>query len=263
MKKLFFLTLLSTTIIATSCKKDAETAPELPPFSSLAMDFSDFNSSTNTTGKIATDTTWHWGRAAVQVGVWNYVLAVNLAVPVAAFKEAFNHEATYVEASKEWMWTYTVSNENATYTAKLYALVSGKTVSWRMLLSQSGVYSDFEWFTGVSKLDQTGGSWSLNSDPLYKLKFIDIVWSKSATKEEIKYTNVIPGHEGNGSYINYGIEFGADLDAFYDIYLKKENSIENIKWNTTNKNGKVKEPAYYGDDNYRCWGTDLANTICD
>lgn len=262
MKKLLFVALLSGIILNVSCKKETETvaeiAPEIPPLSTFAMDFSNFQSA----GKTASDSTY-WGLSAFEAGIWNYILYVNLAIPVASFKESFNHKAVYVSDTKEWLWTYTVQAANATYTAKLYAKVSGSDINWRMLLSQSGVYSDFEWYTGVSKTDQTSGTWSLNVGPQKKASYIDIAWSKNSTKSEIKYTNVLAGDEGKGTYINYGLTPGTEFDAFYDIYYAKDGSTTNIIWNKANRNGKVKKPTLYGDSDYRCWGTDLANTVCN
>ena len=80
--------------VMSGCKKD-KPAPGLPPTSSMVMDYSEFNSggsgkSAHDGGISPYDSSTAWGWAATNVVIWNVVLTVNLAIPVAAFVESFN-----------------------------------------------------------------------------------------------------------------------------------------------------------------------------
>lgn len=264
MKKLVFAALIAGSLLNVSCKKDPADAPTLPPSTSMDIDFSNFQED-GKTDSTAVDTTKfdHWGRAAIQAGVWNIVLTVNLAVPVLSFKEAFNHTPSYASKNEGWLWTYTVTNASGTYTAKLYGKIVGDSNEWRMLISKAGAFTDVEWYTGTSKNDNSGGSWKLNKNAFNVTEYLNIDWSRSGTKEEIKYTLVEAGIPEYGSYIEYGVDSSLTMDAFYNIYAAKDNHSVDIKWNRTTKEGNVVEPAHYGDNDPRCWDTTLHNTVCN
>jgi hypothetical protein len=90
MKRKAFQITLSALIISVmllaGCEKDKkESAPQLPPLSSLVIN-TDFGA-----GKKSTDTYNNIVAAGLAVGYWNTVLYAYLAVPV-AHAEAFNHE---------------------------------------------------------------------------------------------------------------------------------------------------------------------------
>lgn len=260
MKKILLATVIAVSVLNTSCKKDPEDAPTIPPQDTFEMDFSDFNSS----GKSTVDTTKydHWGRAAIQVGVWNVILTVNLAIPVMAYAESFNHVPSYVSKKEGWLWQYTVSNWTGSYTCKLYGLEDGTTVKWKMLISKSGSYTDVEWYTGVSQKDGSGGTWSLNKDPFNVTPYLGIDWSKAGATKNITYTNIEAGDAGNGSYISYTVDTTQALDANYIIYGKKDDYKVDIKWNRTTKEGNAIELGYYGDSNPRCWDSNVKNIVC-
>src|SRR5690606_24418839 len=98
MKKLSFASVLFLTLLLfQSCLKDNQTdpkgqkAPELPKSEMFIMPFSDFE---EFRGEDDSRTVSHWGYAASTVVAWNAVLTLHLAIPVAAFYESFNHQAT-------------------------------------------------------------------------------------------------------------------------------------------------------------------------
>ncbi len=254
--KITLILLLSAMILNTSCNKKNEEAPEIPPESTFKMDFTDFNNS----NKSMDTTTGNWAHSAANVGIWNLIVTVNMVIPVAAFREAFNHEGEYQEDGS-WIWSYTVSN----HTASLHAKLDGDYVLWEMYLTKSGVYSDFLWYTGKSKIDGTSGTWSLNQSPTVNPNgYIDITWNRDVNTgtADIKYTNVISGGAGNGGYIHYGKDPSLALDAYYNIYAIELDNLTEIEWNITDKNGRVKNPNHFNDSEWHCWTTTLEDTTC-
>lgn len=252
----------SILLINSGCKKDKEPAPEIPPASTFEMSFSDFNNSTKAVMDSTTQANWTF--AATNVAVWNVIIAVNLAIPVAAFRESFNHQGEY-QNDGSWTWTYTYPVVGVNYTAKLNAKKDGDYINWNMYISKQGAYTDFLWYTGRSKIGNTEGTWTLYQNPTTPNEYVDIVWHRNATAgtSDIKYTNVIPGGAENGGYITYGIDPAQSFDAFYDIYNKGADNLTNITWNRTNKNGKVKDPNHFGDSEWHCWDVNLNDTTCN
>lgn len=265
MKKILFGAVIAGSLLNVSCKKDPSEAPSIPPQNTLEMDFSDFQESSKSTEDTVDLTQgWFWGRSVTHVAVWNIVLAVNLAVPVASYAEAFNHTPSYVSKSKGWLWQYTVNHESGVYTCKLYGKKEDDGNHWRMEISKEGSFTDVEWYTGISQEDKSAGSWTLNKNAFNVTPYLQVDWSKDANTgvEQIKYTNIETGTDGEGSYITYGIDPSKDFDAFYEIYGAKEDNTVSISWNTTDKNGQIVEEHFYGDDLPRCWNSQALNDTC-
>lgn len=103
----------------------------------------------------------------------------------------------------------------------------------------------------------------MNKNAYNATNYLDVDWTKSGSKKEIKYTAVEAGTDGYGSYIEYGVDTALTMDAHYNIHLAKDNHDVNIMWNRTTKEGKVKEPKHYLDDEYRCWNAQLKNSVCN
>ncbi|MCX6181938.1 MAG: hypothetical protein NT150_08440, partial [Bacteroidetes bacterium] len=193
-KKLLVLA-MALGVFATSCKKENPAAPELPPASSMSMDDS-FQNGTNKTEGLAS------GLCALAMLQWNATIFVNVAVPVASFKEAFNHEAVYDVNTKEWVWSYNIVVAGKTFTAKLQASASGDEINWKMVVSQQGGFSNFVWYTGVSRKDGTAGTWSLNKEVLTPVTYLNIEWSKDASdaSAKTKFMYVEPNQLKTDSY---------------------------------------------------------------
>jgi len=251
MKKIKSLSLLLIllTVIVSSCNKN-KVAPELPPQSAFTADFSDFNSS-----KAVTDTTMvNWTHAALNVGIWNAIITVGLAVPVASYAEAVkNHEAEYL-GDNTWLWTYSFNVGVNTFTAELYGVLKSETVEWEMYITKSGEYTHFLWYDGVSNLDLKHGAWTLYNKPSDPTELLGIEWNRTTDSTgNIKYTNIVPGGTENGGYIFYGNDANSDLNAYYNIYNKGQDNLTQIEWSQANQNGRVKDMNKFGDDAWHCW----------
>ncbi len=264
MKNLKFKTLLilslSLLLINSGCKKDKEPAPEIPPETTFNINFSDFDNSNKLALDSVTNDNWTW--AATNVAVWNTIITINLAIPVAAFKEAFNHQGEY-QNDGSWIWSYNFGTTG--YSAKLKAKEDGGYINWYMYISKSGTYTDFLWYSGKSKTDNSEGTWTLYQNPTTPNEYVDIQWHRNTTAgtSDIKFTNAIPGGSENGGYILYKIDPSQTLDAFYDIYNKGQDNLTNINWSRTTKEGKIKDPAHFGDNDWHCWNSSLIDTTCN
>ena len=244
--------------------------PEIPPASTFVMDFGDFADG-GAPGRVLDPNDpaagqgipgGNWGWAAMNVGVWNVIITVTLAVPVAAFLESFNHVPEQ-QPDGSWVWSYEVNVAGVIHTAELHALAVGGDIEWNMFISKDGSYTDFNWFSGVSNLVGTEGTWTLNKDPDAPTQLVGIEWHRNPQDEtgDIKYTNIVPAGPENGGYIFHGITAEA-LDAFYEIFNKGQDNVTNVEWNRTTKDGRVKDPAHFGDGDWHCWHTGLQNTGC-
>jgi hypothetical protein len=248
---LFFVAILGGAIIFSSCKKNEEDAPDIPPLSTFQMEYK--LDPADTAGNKNIQSVCNFGKAGINVWAWNLVIGLNLAIPVAAFGESFNHTPTY--ANDVWTWEYSVNHGFTTYTAKLQGSIDGDYSHWEMYLSKSGAFTDALWYSGDSKLDGTEGSWSVNYYPNnVQTPLVDIVWHKDEDTgtSDIMYTNMIPGAAGNGDYVTYGITEDTDYETFYTIYDADLARTIEILFNQTTKVGKIRDSQ-----TTNCWGTEL------
>ncbi len=254
------LVLILLTVVFTSCNKN-KVAPELPPQSAFVTDFSDFNDNAK---NIADTTMTNWGHSAINVGVWNVIISVGLAVPVASYVEAVkNHPAEY-QGDNTWLWSYSFNAGTATFTAELYGVLKSETVEWEMYISKSGEYEHFLWYSGVSNLDNKHGTWTLYNKPSDPTELLGIEWNRATDSTgNIKYTNIVPNGPENGGYIFYGNDNNSDLNAYYNIYNKGEDNLIQIEWSQTYQNGRVKDVKKFGDDLWHCWDETHYDVDCN
>lgn len=268
MKTILNLTLKSALIIAvilmlaSGCKKEDKPAPAIPPQSSFVMDFSDFSNPDDTLGSREITTYHNWGYSYANVVIWQTLLNVSLAVPVASFVESFNHEAVYHPDQDNWTWSYNVTVGLVVYEAQLTGYLQSDSVVWEMRVTKGTDFADFLWYYGKSALNETGGFWILQENPLNPNVLLQIDWHKYADgTKDISYTNIRPGAPENGSYIFYGTAL-TDFDRFYQIYGKSADNLTEIEWSSVNKNGHVKDPHHFGDDVWHCWNEVLVDIVC-
>lgn len=250
----------------------SEEAPQLPPETSMVMDFSSFTGTSNRTILKSvdlnsdpflhntTDPQANYKQAAAVAGIWNLVIYVNMAIPVAAFRESFNHLPTR-EADGTWVWSYTVTASNVVYVATLKGKAVASNVEWSMFLTREGEggFTDFNWYTGTSALDRSQGSWSLNRSPDNPTAFVDISWHHDAAAGtyDIRFTNVMPDHAGKDGYIEHTVTGATPYDARYYVNNTENGNTVNIEWNRTTKEGRVSDPLHYGDtsNDWHYWDT--------
>lgn len=258
-------------IVIMGCNKNTTesegTPPEIPPASSFVMDFSDFSNADTNSASIQFNksslTYQNWWWAAFNVGVWNAIIKVGLAVPVAAFLESFKHQPAQ-QPDGTWVWSYNFIVNNVEHHAELHGSLETNATTWKMYISKEGFYQDFLWYTGEADLSLSQGSWTLNNKPADPNPLLQIEWHRNATENtgDIKYMNIVPNGPENGGYIFYGIQTSTTFDAFYDIFNKGKDNHTNIEWDRTTKEGRVKDPAHFSDSDWHCWDDQLQNQVC-
>jgi len=241
---------------------DASDAPEIPPLSTFLIDFSSF-ADAGASRPAEAVTSVNWGHAAFTALVWNTLITVGLAVPVAAFAESFNHVPLQT-ADGSWLWSYSVTAGSQVYTAKLYGSLVAAGTHWEMFITKHGVYDDFLWYTGDADLTLTEGSWMLNRSPEQPHPLLEIAWHRDPQEgtADIRYSNVESGNPEQGGYILYGTTVFDQYDGFYDVYNKGQDNHTDAEWDFENGDGRVRDPRHFGDNDWHCWDEDQQDVIC-
>lgn len=78
---------------------------------------------------------------------------------------------------------------------------------------------------------------------------------------DIKYANTVPGSPESGGHIFHGIIDEA-FDAFHEIYNTGHDNVTNIECSRTTKDGRVKDLAQFGDQDWHCWATAVQDIDC-
>jgi hypothetical protein len=256
-------------ILISGCKpKNDYTKPTIPPESAFAIDFSAMDSN-QVKSMAEKEGAGNFLHAGVQVWIWSFLINATLAIPVAAYKVAISQVPENID-DDVWLWSFTVGVENNQYTAELTgkSVDEGANVEWNMDLSYDAPligFENFAWYTGTMNAEITEGQWILHEGPFKDWKFIQIDWTRSLTADvwDIKYTNIKDGDGGIGDYINHGFTADTDFNAFFNIYDKSEDNLVQIQWNRTYNNGRVKNPKYFGNEEWHCWGQDYLDCECE
>ncbi len=244
------------TFFLTGCEKekDKEKGPDLPPITTFAIDLSDFTSA----GELkSVDPKSNFHLVVGAVSYWNLVLSAAMVIPVAAYAEAFNHDAVRLD-NDTWQWTYAVNNE---YNAKLTADVMNDSVYLSMNIEKADASMDVVWFTGKCDILRTGGEWTVNDVPLAsQTAWLFIEWNADYEDKtfDVKYLNVRPGADYEDSYIEYGITNSTDYNAYYNLYNSETNMLYEVDYNTETHVGTVTDGL-----NQLCWDESFNNTICN
>ncbi len=272
-KTVSILILLILLSIFPGCERKGD-PPILPPSETMLIDFGNFISATKSSSVtefskgLKDIPNLNWSVAASIAGVWNTLIAVNLAIPIAAFQKAVNTKPVYLD-NKKWQWKYSVDVLAATYIARLTGQITSSEVKWEMYITREGVggFAEFMWFEGSSATDGKSGYWILYKSHQEQVPFLRIDWEITDTKVGfVKYTYIKEDSPLKNSYIEYGLTTG-NLDAFYNVYLFEEESLNrfvnvNIEWSTTGHFGRIKAPDFFGDSNWHCWDENGNDTEC-
>jgi hypothetical protein len=250
------------------CKKDTQNTsipPSLPPVESMTLPLDGFNNSGLKSSNSQKSNVW-FGVSAITVAVWNGVIGLTLAVPVASFAEAFKHERIQIN-NNLWRWSYNVNVATDVYTAELEANVSNNQVYWNMYISKTGAnsFSRFKWYEGVSMPDGTSGSWTMYKSPAEHNSFLAIIWHKNTITRtsDITFSNILNGDGNKGGYIKYEKTNARLYDANYTIYGSAEAKTVAIKWNSITTSGSITVNQNNVNDGPHCWDASKADlTVC-
>lgn len=250
-----------------SCKKDKGDPPQLPPYESMVIDFSNFTSlkkSVNFAAVKGTESST-WEFAAGVAGVWNSLISSNINIPLAAFEAAVNYKAVY-QSENLWQWSYDFNEGSEAYKARLQGKITTNTVTWKMYITYEGtaMFKDFLWIEGTSKSDGSGGQWTFKESPHSDVQLFKDDWTKSGDEvTSVKYT-YMKNDTNKDSFINYLLLTAGNFDSSYKIYFSNGLfSDSDIEWNVTTKDGRLKCVDYLQDENWYCWDTNKINKVCD
>jgi predicted small lipoprotein YifL len=263
MKKVISVSLIIIIIsgLFCGCEKKGN-PPTLPPAETMTMDFSDFTAGRKSATAVENI---NWSLAATIAGVWNTILAVNIAIPVASFHLAANNQPVYLD-NKKWEWKYNVDVIGAVYKARLTGQIRSADIKWEMYVAREGVgsFAEFLWFEGTTNLDGKSGQWILNHSQQFQEPMLRIDWALTGSNVgSIKYTYIRDLKDNRTadpfktSYIDYGLTAGT-YNAFYNVSVNLSGTpgdfkIVNIEWSTSLHKGHIKAPYYFGDSIWHCW----------
>lgn len=270
------LVILLAVLLVTGCKKDKDKGdpPVLPPAGSMLIDFSNFmpgKKSDSFDASKGTPTS-NWDYASGVALIWRAVINTTLAVPVKAFQAAVGKDPVYAD-DNTWQWKYdaaiSVDNVSMTYKVRLTGQVRENDVLWKMYLAKEGTnpFSEFIWFEGTSEKDGTGGQWTLKQGPADQVPLLRIDWTGTGTNiSTVKYTYIRNGDPFKESYIEFGREMiTGPYNAYYDIsyYNGAQFADVDVKWNTSDKTGRVMAPLYFPSSDWYCWDGNYNNVDCE
>lgn len=241
----------------TACEKNPEVM-ELPPAESLKIDFSTFPEGVD--AKKSVEITNNWFYSAANILVWNTVVSLNVALPIVAYAEAFNHDPIYL-GDESWEWAYDVVSGGITYGVSLVgARIDNQTFSMEMNIS--GPLSSFTWFTGVVRYDHTEAVWTLRHTPAAPVDYLTVTYTRGLEPGvyTTKYEVIDPANDLYEGYVEYGYNAEADMDAHYTI--STNDAAIYIEWNIETSAGRVMAESQYGDALWHCWDTQLYDIDC-
>lgn len=259
------LSVIMILAVLSSCSEEEDsftpgTAPEIPPVESMLINFDNFKEETREGGREMSQL--NWGVAALQVGTWNVIITLNLAIPVAAFQASLTSTPEFDRDRGLWVWRFDYDFLGRTYSSELTGKINGDQVEWQMFISQENGFQDFLWYTGTMNLDGTEGFWFLNENVDSPNALLRIHWEKESENiARVKYSNVKEGDPNFDSFIEYGIQDG-DLDRFYNISITSTENMTNIEWSNVNNEGRIKNPSFFNDDDFHCWDSSFDDIEC-
>ncbi len=272
----FFFALLLSISFFTACEKGTvspepvvpEETPTIPPLESFVMPFSNF-ADLDTSGVAGAadtrDSYQNWFYAGTNILVWNTVLTINMVVPIATFRESFNHNPVFV-GNGTWEWAYDTNVNGVIHKAALRGkfINAGQDVNWTMTVSKVGGFSNMEFYSGVVAADGSKASWTLNHRPNNPEPLIAIDYEKDPTTNDewIRYTNIVPNNPDNGDYIEYRTHSDLTFNRAYDVFLSENNFLQ-IEWDEPAGDGRVKNHFKFGDDEWHCWDADQMDMDCE
>lgn len=271
-KQLLLLILFVAALTACESEEEIPDPIEIPPVESFVMNFDDFKVENNKSKLALNETYVNWTYSFFNVAIWNTILTLNMAVPVAAFANSFNYEPEYL-GDFTWQWSYTVPGFTSEYSARMTGTLGDTNIKWEMYISKTGIgaFDEFMWFEGSSAIDGNSGNWSINTDYLTPTPYLIINWTKSGEQiGTIKYTYTHAGENNDinlmdGSFVQMSLQEG-NYDAAYNILYSDTLATEfidiNIEWDRETYFGRVKSPAFYLDENWHCWDHTGADTDC-
>jgi hypothetical protein len=165
-----------------------------------------------------------------------------------------------------WEWSFDFTFDNVDYVCTLTGTrMNDEEFSVEMVTAEAPTPSlKSLWLDGVARYDHTSAFWTLYEEG--NQAALEIEWNKDLETEEadLTYTYVKPDQAETGSFISWTYHPEEIYDATYSISMSDNTT--HIEWNLSTIEGRVKSPAFFGDDNWYCWDSyanGLADIDCD
>lgn len=277
MKKLHLIFALAFgLIVLTSCDPQApisqEEAPEIPPTEMFSMPTTALSTMEPDTATPMPNATYkNWTFSAINLVVWHTAIVLNAGVPTAAFSHALQQRPVFIGNSTfEWSYVY---NSPPILGGKSYDVVltaqyvnGNQQVQWIMKVSEFGTNVSFEWYRGLSNVDFSQATFTVNRNPASPEAYLRIDYERTSTAGDfnIRYTSVSPSDPGVGGYLEYREDSQASFDRAFDIVGGANNPGEfiEIQWNKLDEDGRVKSPGFFNDSDWHCWDGNQVDVGC-
>ncbi len=262
------LLLLLTVSCDSSLTSFHEQPPELPPVSSMMMNFSGFDqgqSKAIPAPELNAESVNYsnFGNAAVRVLIVKSAVNLNLAIPKAILIAAHSAEPELNE-NNEWVWSYSNTAEGKDFEVRLVASSeNGNDVLWQFFITNTELDLDNHlFFEGVTSTNAQSGTWTY-----YQLlgdesgdAISEVSWNIVNEEQRQLRLDILSDRNGNlGDFIEY--ELDAPIKRVTYFNAEKEETAE-IEWNSETLAGYLIAPDY-NEGERACWGSNLANTPCD
>jgi len=255
MKPLLSLLLIFSILSLTNCSKnpaepqEQPEQPQLPPESSMKLDLSFFETSSNSgLAKATTFTKKNWTNAALRVFVINTTVLVGTAVPVALFVKAASQKPEWNSDDAKFHWIYSLTHASIQFEADLagWIDVDDKSVVWEMYVSSNTHVPElvkFLFYEGHCKVTNNEGYWILYHDkyPEIKKEWYRIDWTNDGDKQTLTFRNILVGSEYENDELNYLVNGSERKITLYDA---SQNQTTEIYWDAVTGAGYLWAPDY-------------------
>ena len=242
-------------------------APSLPPTSLFTIPTQSFGLVSDKESSSTRNEKSNWIHAGLNVLVWNSVVFINTAVPIAAFSHSFEYKPEFL-GNKTWEWKYQYQAPPVDGSKKYDVSLTGKYISnieevaWTMTVTEEGNSNGFVWFEGVVSTDHSMARFTVNKDPQDPKPYMEISSSRNLDSNDvtIRFSNILANDPGKGDYIEWRTHNGNEYDRAYDVFTNDD--LLEIEANESSKEGRVKHPSHFNDDEWQCWDSDKFNIDC-
>ncbi|HKK46064.1 MAG TPA: hypothetical protein VJ964_11125 [Balneolaceae bacterium] len=262
---LFVYSLIGLLFLTVSCTDNpptiGDTPPELPPSSSMNMDFSGFqnNQKINNT---ETQSSNNFGHAVAAAIIMKAVVDANLVIPKILLTAAANSDAQLNDNDK-WEWSYSKTADGNTYSVRLVASRDGSgTITWDCYVTNSNLnLNDQLFFSGTTNSDATEGTWTYynlqNTGSQEEVSQIN--WTVNGQDNvNLKLQVTSDRNDNKGDYIKYTFDGTLKTATYYDASTDETTEIQ---INVDTHIGYFISPNY-NNGMQSCWDNSFQDTAC-
>ncbi len=267
-----WLTLCAASIVFWGCGSDdpagpadsTEQAPDVPPTSSMTMDFGFFTNSgavaaAETASMSAAATKWNWITAVVHVTAMNLVTAVALEPPAHALALAFDAEPKKV-GDRTYRWEYVWREGSERVEIDLEGAWNGNGTDWALYLSGNFDGKQLEdelWFHGQTSDLGRDGYWLFRALDGTTEDIVRLDWNVEGERDaELSLEIIGEGRENTGSRLAYSVD-----DTIIRVEWRDDNQVSYVTWDETSGAGSILTPEF-NEGRRACWDEEQEDVDC-